>query len=299
MAHTNSRHRSGKKFSVFQTVDVILMFFLMLITLYPMYYVVVASFSDPVLLKSHVGPLLRILGKPTLAGYRKTLNNKSLLNGFRVTLFYLVVGTTLQVVLTSMGAFVVTRKSFLIRRGMMKFMVFTMFFSGGLIPQFFAIRNTGIYNTIWVSSIPYAVGAFNLIIMKSFFESIPDSLEEAAIMDGANDFTVFARITLPLSKPVIAVMVLYYGVGQWNSWFPAAMFTRDRAIYPLQLILREILIENKSVAADNLAQAVEDTFTSELVQYCTIVVSTVPILVIYPFLQKYFEKGVMIGAVKE
>lgn len=270
----------------------------MAITLYPMYYVVMASFSDPILLKSHVGPLFKILGKPTLAGYQKTLNNKSLINGFKITLFYLLVGTTLQVVLTSMGAYVVSRKNFMPRKGVMKFMIFTMFFSGGLIPLFFAIKNTGIYNTVWVSSIPYAVSAFNLIIMKSFFESIPDSLEEAAIMDGANDFTIYTHITLPLSKPVIAVMILYYGVGQWNSWFPAAMFTIDRKIYPLQLILREILIENKSVAADNLAQAVEDTFTSELVQYCTIVVSTVPILVIYPFLQKYFEKGVMIGAVK-
>ena len=176
--------------------------------------------------------------------------------------------------------------------------VFTLFFSGGLIPMFFVIRDTHVYNTIWVSSIPYAVSAFNLIIMKSFFESIPDSLEEAAIIDGANDFTVFSKIIMPLSKPVIAVMILYYGVGQWNSWFPAAMFTRDRVLYPLQMILREILIENQSLTADSLTQVMEDSFSSELVKYCTIVVSTVPILVVYPFLQKYFEKGVMIGAVK-
>lgn len=127
----------------------------------------------------------------------------------------------------------------------MKLMIFTMFFSGGLIPLFFVIRNTGLYNTIWVSSIPYAVSAYNMIIMKTFFESTPESLEEAAIIDGANDFTVFSRIIMPLSKPVVAVMILYYGVGQWNSWFPAAMFTRDRKIYPLQMILREILIENQ------------------------------------------------------
>ena len=180
----------------------------------------------------------------------------------------------------------------------MKMFIFTMFFSGGLIPMFFAIRNTGIYNTIWVSSIPYAVSAYNMIIMRTFFESIPDSLEEAAIIDGANDFTVFSRIIMPLSKPVVAVMLLYYGVGQWNSWFPASMFTRDRVLYPLQLILREILIDNQMQSADSLAAAVEDTFSSELVKYCTIIVSTLPILIIYPFLQKYFEKGVMIGAVK-
>lgn len=287
-----------KKIKAFDVIVVIVMLILIFLTIYPMYYVVIASFSDPILLKSHTGPLITFLGKPTLAGYEKTLANKSLFNGFKNTLFYLVVGTFMQVFLTCLGAYVLTRKAFLPRKIIMKLIVFTMFFSGGLIPMFFVIRDTKIYNTIWVSSVPYAVSAFNLIIMKSFFESIPDSLEEAAVIDGANDFTVFAKIIIPLSKPVIAVMILYYGVGQWNSWFPAAMFTRDRILYPLQMILREILIENQNAAADSLAQAVEDTFSSELVKYCTIIVSTVPILVIYPFLQKYFEKGVMIGAVK-
>ena len=287
-----------RKTSVFNVINVVIMFFLMFITLYPMYYVVVASFSDPLLLKSHTGPLAWILGSPTLAGYKRTLSNKSLFMGFKNTMFYLIVGTTMQVILTSMGAYVLTRKSFMIRKGVMKMIVFTMFFSGGLIPMFFVIRDTHIYNTIWVSSVPYAVSAFNLIIMKSFFESLPESLEEAAIIDGANDFTVFSKIIMPLSKPVIAVIILYYGVGQWNSWFPAAMFTRDRVLYPLQMILREILIENESLTADSLTQVMEDSFSSELVKYCTIVVSTVPILIIYPFLQKYFEKGVMIGAVK-
>lgn len=288
----------GKKIQIFQVINVCIILALIVITLYPMYYVVIASFSDPILLKSHVGPLITVLGEPTLAGYQKTLANKSLFNGFQVTLFYLLVGTMMQLVLTSMGAYVLSRKSFMIRKGVMKLIIFTMFFSGGLIPMFFVIRDTGIYNSIWVSSIPYAVSAYNLIIMRTFFESIPDSLEEAAIIDGANDFTVFSRIIMPLSKPVVAVMVLYYGVGQWNSWFPASMFTRDRKLYPLQMILREILIENQAQNADSLIAAVEDSFSNELVKYCTIVVSTIPILVIYPFLQKYFEKGVMIGAVK-
>lgn len=294
MAGKNSR----KRIKPFQIVNTLIMFALIFVTLYPMFYVVVASFSDPLLIRSHTGPLFHILGSPTLEGYRKTLSNKSLFNGFKITVFYLVVGTIIQLLLTSLAAYVVSRKTFMIRKGVMQMFIFTMFFSGGLIPMFFAIRNTGVYNTIWVSSIPYAVSAYNMIIMKTFFESIPESLEEAAIIDGANDFTVFSKVIMPLSRPVIAVMVLYYGVGQWNSWFPAAMFTRDRKLYPLQMILREILIENQSQDADNLAAAVEDTFSKELVKYCTIVVSTVPILVIYPFLQKYFEKGVMIGAVK-
>ena len=279
-------------------MNILIMLFLIFITVYPMYYVVVASFSDPLLIRSHTGPLFSILGTPTLQGYQKTLSNKSLFTGFRNTLFYLFVGTFLQLFLTSLAAYVLSRKNFMIRRGVMKMFIFTMFFNGGLIPMFFAIRNTGVYNTIWVSSIPYAISAYNMIIMRTFFETIPESLEEAAIIDGANDFTVFSKVILPLSKPIIAVMVLYYGVGQWNSWFPAAMFTRDRKLYPLQMILREILIENQTQSADNLTAAMEDTFTKELVKYCTIVVSTFPILAIYPFLQKYFEKGVMIGAVK-
>ena len=287
-----------KSIGLFQIINALIMLFLIFITIYPLYYVVVASVSDPLLLKSHTGPLVWILGEPTLAGYEKTLSNKNLFNGFKITLFYLTVGTTMQLTLTSFGAYVVSRKGFLLRNGIMKFMVFTMFFSGGLIPMFFANRNTGIYNTIWVSSIPYAVSAYNLIIMKTFFSSIPESLEEAAIIDGANDFTVFSKVIMPLSKPVLAVMMLYYGVGQWNSWFPAAMFNRDRKIYPLQMILREILIENQEQSADSLFAAVEQSFSNDLVKYCTIVVSTVPILIIYPFLQKYFEKGVMIGAVK-
>ncbi len=293
---TGSKRR--KRIKPFQILNILIMLFLIFITVYPMYYVVVASFSDPLLIRSHTGPLFHILGEPTLQGYQKTLSNKSLFTGFRNTLFYLFVGTFLQLFLTSLAAYVLSRKNFMIRKGVMKMFIFTMFFNGGLIPMFFAIRNTGVYNTIWVSSIPYAISAYNMIIMRTFFETIPESLEEAAIIDGANDFTVFSKVILPLSKPIIAVMVLYYGVGQWNSWFPAAMFTRDRKLYPLQMILREILIENQTQSADNLTAAMEDTFTKELVKYCTIVVSTFPILAIYPFLQKYFEKGVMIGAVK-
>lgn len=292
------KYRKKKRITVFSIIDTVLMLFLIFICVYPMYHVVVASFSDPVLLMSHVGPLTWILGKPTLAGYAKTLTNKSLLTGFFNTLFYLFVGTTVQTILTSFAAYVASRKYFLIRNFFMKFMVFTMFFSGGLVPMFFVIKQTHVYNTLWVAIIPYAVSAYNTIIMKSFFDSIPDSLEEAAIIDGANDWTVYSKIIMPLSKPVTAVMVLYYGVGEWNSWLPAAMFTKDRKLYPMQMILREILIQNQQQSADSLVDAVKDTFSRNLVQYCTIVVSTVPILIIYPFLQKYFEKGVMIGSIK-
>lgn len=287
-----------KKVKPFQVINVLIMLFLIGITLYPMYYVVVASISDPILLKSHTGLLWKPLGEATLAGYQKTLANKSLFNGFKITLFYLIIGTLLQVVLTSFAAYVVSRKCFLIRRGVMKLMIFTMFFSGGLIPLFFVIRNTGLYNTIWVSSIPYAVSAYNMIIMKTFFESIPESLEEAAIIDGANDFyRIFQNHHAPFQA----------GGGGYDSLLwrrPVELMVSGSHVHKgqenlsLQMILREILIENQAQNADSLIAAVEDTFSSELVKYCTIIVSTIPILIIYPFLQKYFEKGVMIGAVK-
>lgn len=290
-------HTMGNR--IFGFCNMLFMLLLLFVTLYPVYHVVVASLSDPILLMSHKGPLLKILGDPTLEGYRKTLANRSLLTGFMNTLFYVTVGTFLQVALTSFAAFLLTRKHFILKKIMMKMMIFTMFFSGGLIPLFFAVKNTGVYNTIWVSSIPYLISTYNVIIMRTFFMTIPDSLEEAAVIDGANDFQVFKDVILPLSKPVIAVIILYCGVSQWNSWFPAAMFVRDRGLYPLQMILREILIQNDSTAiTDSVVAAVEESYAKELVKYCTIVVSTVPILAVYPFLQKYFEKGVMIGAVK-
>ncbi len=290
-------HTLGSR--IFNFCNIVFMLLLIFITLYPIYHVVVASLSDPILLMSHTGPLFKILGKPTLVGYEKTIANKSLITGFGNTLFYVTIGTFLQVALTSFAAFVLTRKNFMIRNIMMKFMIFTMFFSGGLIPLFFAIKNTGVYNTIWVSTVPYLISTYNVIIMKTFFQTIPESLEDAALIDGANDFQVFKDVILPLSKPVIAVIILYCGVSQWNSWFPAAMFVRDRGLYPLQMILREILIQNDSATiTDSVVAAVEESYAEELVKYCTIVVSTVPILIVYPFLQKYFEKGVMIGAVK-
>lgn len=284
---------------IFNVCNMVFMLALLFITLYPVYHVVMASFSDPILLMSHKGPLAWILGEPTLEGYKKTIANRSLITGFMNTLFYVTVGTFLQVTLTSFAAFLLTRKAFLPKKLLMKMMIFTMFFSGGLIPLFFAIKNTGVYNTIWVSSIPYLISTYNVIIMRTFFMTIPESLEEAAVIDGANDFQVFKDVILPLSKPVLAVIILYCGVSQWNSWFPASMFVRDRGLYPLQMILREILIQNDSATlTDSVVAAVEESYAKELVKYCTIVVSTVPILVVYPFLQKYFEKGVMIGAVK-
>lgn len=283
---------------VFDVVNVLFMLAMILITLYPLYYVVVCSVSDPKLLMGHEGPLLTWLGDFTLDGYRRTLNNPNIVGGFANTIINLVIGTILNMLLTIFAAFVLTRRYFYIRNIMMKLMTFTMFFNGGLIPLFLIVRSTGIYNTRWANFVPYLVSTYNVIIMRSFFASLPESLEEAALIDGANDWQVLRHVILPLSKPVIAVIALYYGVGHWNSWYPSMIFIRDSDLHTLQYVLRGILISNDTSAGAEGASVAEISLAAELVKYCTVVISTVPIMVVYPFLTKYFEKGVMIGAIK-
>lgn len=285
---------------VFDVINIIFMCLLVIITVYPLLYVLFASFSEPKQLLSHEGLILWPLGKPTVKGYEITLNNPNILIGYRNTLFYVVVGTFLQVFMTSLCAYVLSRRTFMLRKFMTKAIIVTMFFHGGMIPMFFVIKGLHMYDTPWSIILPIAINAYNMIIMRTFFFNIPTSLEEAAYLDGATDFQVFMKVVLPLSKPVIAVMVLYYGVSNWNSWFDAMIYLRNRDIFPLQLFLREILItNNSSTQAADTTEMMEESLFRELVQYCTIIVSTVPILCIYPFLQKYFVKGVMIGAVKE
>lgn len=284
-----------KAFDVF---NVILMVVLVLITLYPLYYVLVCSVSDPKLLLGHEGPLLGWLGEFTLSGYARTLDNPNIVGGFVNTVINLVIGTTLNMVLTIFAAYVLTRRHFFIRNLMMKLMTVTMFFNGGLIPLFLVVRLTGIYNTRWANFVPYLISTYNVIIVRSFFASLPDSLEEAAVIDGANDWHVLRYVVLPLSKPVIAVVGLYYAVGHWNSWYPSMIFIRDSDLHTLQYVLRGILLANDTSAGSDSISVAEISMSAELVKYCTIVISTVPIMLVYPFLTKYFEKGVMIGAIK-
>lgn len=295
--HIDTNTPAGRMFDVFNVAFMVVMIF---ITLYPLYYVIMCSVSDPKLLLAHEGPLAWWLGEFTLEGYELALNNPNILVGFGNTMFNLIIGTIMNMTLSVLAAFVLTRKYFYLRNVMMKMMIFTMFFSGGLIPQFFVIKQVGIYNTRWAHFIPYLISTYNVIIMRSFFVSLPESLEEAALIDGASDTQILMHIVLPLSKPVLAVIALYYAVGHWNSWFPSMVFIRNTKLYTLQYVLRGILITNSmSVSSgDNVLSVQEISFASELVKYCTIVVSTVPIMCVYPFLTKYFEKGVMIGAVK-
>ena len=279
-------------------IIIIAMLALMFITVYPLLYTLFASFSDAKGLLKFEGPLWGPLKPYTLRGYELTFQNAKLGVSVINTLFYVLVGTFMGLIITGMAAFVLSRKNFMLKNIIMKLIMFTMFFSGGIIPLFFVVRNIGIYDTRWAFLLPWAMSAYNMIIMRTFFLGIPESLEESATLDGATDLQIFFRIYVPLSTAVIAVIAMYYGVAWWNSWYQSLVFQPTNTLWPLQMILREVLITNTKSATTDVTSMAEESYTRELVKYCTVVVSTVPILVIYPFLQRYFVKGVMIGAVK-
>ncbi|KRG14445.1 carbohydrate ABC transporter permease [Lederbergia galactosidilytica] len=283
---------------VFDFLNVLFMVSLIIATLYPFLYVLFSSLSDPGLLAKNRGILLLPLGF-TVKAYELVFQNPMIIVGYLNTIFYVIVGTIINIFLTSIGAYALSRKNAMLTKPIMMFITFTMFFSGGLIPTYLLIGQLGMIDTRWALIIPNAVSVWNLIIMRTSFKGIPDSLEESARIDGANDWTILFRIILPLSLPVIAVMVLFYGVGHWNAYFDAMIYLRNNDLWPLQLVLREILIENST---DNFITGVGggDRYPiGETVKYATIIVATIPILFLYPFLQKYFVKGVMIGSIKE
>ena len=289
--------KKSKGERIFGVFNVILMVFLLFVTLYPMYYVLVCSLSDGNQLIGARGIMVIPKGFD-VSSYKAVINNPNILTGFRTTLIVVVCGTIISVVMTAIGAFLVTRNGFWLKKPLSYLMVFTMYFGGGMIPTFLVVNNIlHMGNNLLALILPGAISVYNLLIMKSNFEALPRSLEEAAYIDGANDITLLFKIVLPLSKSVIAVMVLFYGVSYWNAWFDAMVYIRDREMYPLQLILREILLQN-STNSMNSSSVGEQYAIGESIKYATIMVATVPILVIYPFVQKYFVTGVMIGAVK-
>ncbi|TVX99181.1 carbohydrate ABC transporter permease [Cohnella terricola] len=270
---------------------------MIVVTLYPLLYVLFASFSVSGEFITHKGFLWRPLGFD-LGAYESVLRNSGILLGYRNTFFIVTAGVTVNLIMTALGAYVLSRKNVLWNNAIMVFIVFTMFFSGGLIPIYLIVKGVGLLDSLWSTIIPFAVSTFNLIIMRTSFMGIPDSLEESAKIDGANHATILLRIVLPLSMPVIAVMILYYAVDKWNGWFYASVFIRTRELYPLQLILREILIANSTDSLSAGADAGDRFQLGETIKYATIVVATAPILFIYPFVQRFFVKGVMIGSLK-
>lgn len=283
--------------NLFDLIVYILLTLLMLATFYPIYNIFVASISSVSEIAKH-GSLMLFPRGFTLETYKAVFQNELILKGLRNTVFYVVLGTTINMILTIFAAYGLSRKWLKGRKIIMFGIVFTMFFSGGLIPSFMIVQKLGLYNTIWALLLPGAMSAWNLIMMRTYFMGLPDSLEESARIDGANDFQILFRVILPTSKPILAVMVLFYAVGHWNSWFSASIFLQNRELYPLQLILREILIQGRVADFGGNAANVTHQVAKNL-KYATIIVSTIPILIVYPFIQKYFVKGVMLGSLKE
>ncbi|MCL2833562.1 MAG: carbohydrate ABC transporter permease [Treponema sp.] len=281
-------------------VDALIYFFLcviVIITLYPMYYVLISSISQASLLIRHTGFLALPQGF-SVAAYVKVFQNPLLFTSYGNTIFYVVVGTLLNMALTLLGAYVLSRKDFYLRTVLTFVVIFTMYFSGGLIPFYLQVQNLGLMNTRWAIIFPTALSTFNLIIMRTGFSAVPDSLEESARIDGAGDFRILVQIMIPLAMPTVSVLILFYGVTRWNEWFNATIFIRQRLLFPLQVLLREILLMNST--SDMVADlgALDKDNISQTIKYATIIVAVVPVLLIYPFLQRYFVKGVMIGAVK-
>ncbi|GHU75348.1 sugar ABC transporter permease [Clostridia bacterium] len=287
-----------KRAGAFDWVIGVLMAFVIVVTLYPMYYVFCASISESNRLSQHMGVLLYPLGFK-VGAYRLVFDNPMILRGYMNTLLYVVLGTSLNVAVTILSAFVLSRKGLFWGKTLRMLLVVTMFFSGGMIPFYLVVDALGLNGKWWAVILPYLLNPMNVVIMRTSFEGVPPSLEESVYIDGAREFTLLTRIIVPLSMPVIAVMILFYGVGHWNSWFSAMMFIKDRQHFPLQLILREILIVNSTSDMTTAVESADKAQIAESVKYASIVISTLPILCVYPFLQKYFTKGVMIGAIKE
>lgn len=269
-----------------------------LIVLYPLIFVLSASLSNPEYVIS--GDIWLWPKEFTVEAYQKVFQNPDITNGFVNTLKYTFFGTLLNIFMTICAAYPLSRRNLKGKGFIMAFMVFTMFFSGGLIPTYLLIRDLGMINTFWVMIIPNAVAVWNIIIMRTFFQSIPYELEESAMIDGAGNFRILWSIVLPLSLPVMAVMVLFYAVGHWNSYFQALIYLQDQDKFPLQLILRQILIQGQ---ADDMIKATSESFLAqklsvEGLKYAVLIVANLPMLMLYPFLQRYFVKGVMIGSLK-
>ena len=284
----------------FNWTNAIILGILTVVFFYPMWHCLMASFSDPLSLIGYNGFIFTPRGEISLMGYKTVLGNQNIYTGYGNTFFYLIVGTLINLTLTVLGGYALSRKGLALRTPLTLAIVFTMYMDFGLIPAFLNVRQLGLLDTRWAIILPGAIGTYNMIVMRTGFAAVPPSLEESAKLDGANDFTILWKIMLPVTKATLAVITLFYAVGHWNSWFSASIYLRDRGKFPLQLFLREILIANSSIANAGEVSSVDGVqFLDELIKYASIIISTVPILVVYPFVQKYFVTGVMLGSVKE
>ncbi|SFQ47780.1 carbohydrate ABC transporter permease [Caldicoprobacter faecalis] len=293
--NTIARARVDK---IFDTVNIIILTLVLVIILYPLIFVVSASFSDPVrVLQGQVWLWPKGFN---IESYKLVFSHDQIMIGYRNTIFYTLLGTFINLVMTTLGAYPLSRRDFRARSFFTFIFVFTMFFSGGLIPTYLVVKQLGLLDTIWALLLPGAVSVWNMTIMRNYFQtSIPFELQESAMIDGCGNLSLLLKIVLPLSIPIIAVMIIFYGVGHWNSFFNALIYLTDQNKYPLQLVLRSILIKEETaemIAADD--SVIRRQMMAEILKYAAIIVASLPVLLLYPFLQKYFVHGIMVGALK-
>jgi putative aldouronate transport system permease protein len=283
---------------IFDGINVTLCIAILIIMVYPLYFIIIASFSDPAAVNG--GKVWLLPSHISLEGYKRVLSDSRILMGYRNTILYTALGTLISLLFTLPAAYSLSRKDLPGRDVIMMFFVITMFFGGGLIPTYLTVSNFKLTNTIWVLVIPFSVSVYNLIISRTFFAStIPQELLEAAIMDGCGNTRFFVSVVVPLSKAIIAVIGLYCAVGQWNQFFLSLIYVRDKNLMPLQMVLREILLQAKVAEVSTSAyNSSELQHLADLMKYSLIIIATAPVMCFYPFIQKHFTKGVMIGAVK-
>lgn len=296
MMKSNKLLSSDRLFDIFNYALLGIAAFLVL---YPLYFIVIASVSDPNAINTG-----RVLFWPVgfnTTGYEKIFADASIWNAYKNTIIYTVVGTAINIVMTMLFAYPLSRKEFFARKGLLFFMMFTMYFQGGLVPTYILMQKMHLYNTRWVMVLLPALNVFNVIICKTNIENnIPNELYEAASIDGCSHFRFFGTVVFPLSQTIIAVLILYYGVAHWNDYMNGLIYLRSESLYPLQLVLRGILVQNQASAdmMGDIESMIAQQEAAELIKYGLIIVSSLPVLVVYPFLQKYFAKGVMVGSLK-
>lgn len=296
----NSTKQKEKK-SQIDIVEMLLYLFaivMLIVIVYPIYFIVIASFSDPAAVAN--GQMWVLPKGFTLDGYKELLKHSNIWIGYRNTILYTVIGTLIGLVINVSAAYALSRKDLIGRKSITMFFIFTMFFNGGLIPTFLTIRDFHLYDSFLVMVLPFSVAVFNIIVARTFFQSsIPDDLWEAAQIDGCGNLRYYVQMVLPLSKAVLSVLALWTAVGYWNSYFNALIYLKNQDLYPLQLVLRNILITNQMQSSMGTGEAAVIALRlANLMRYSVIIVSTLPIMCMYPFVQKYFNQGVMIGAVK-
>lgn len=295
--------KESRSDKIFDICNKILVWFFIIIISYPLIYIISASISDPQYVNS--GQMWLFPKGVTFEGFERVFQSSEIWIGYRNTIFYTLLGTFINLAVTLPCAYALSRSELVGRKVIMALLVFTMFFEGGLIPTYLLVRDLGLINTVWAMVLPSAAAMWNIIVTMTFFKvSIPKGLEEAAEIDGASQIRTFFQIVLPLSAPIIAVMALFYGVGHWNQYFGALIYLQDRELFPLQLFLREILVQQQlttellqqSGTAEALSQHAR---IADIIKYAVMIVSAAPLLIVYPFLQRFFIKGVMIGSLKE